>query len=574
MITLNLNINSEQFNFSPFSGFTYKAILSISNYIQPAAYSSDFEFSKNKVKRNITAVTVSDVIYSLKSTLDNCLNDNESFYYDYDNQELYIHFDFKNKPESSIIKALKASIYADVFYIDDTNEAHLPLLNSSIKISKKIDFLEYNKMSFSKQTVELNNLAGDFDSFFIDPVPSSLATISFAEKITDTPKQIYSGIVTADSITTEKFKLTLGDRRESQSVVVPRDFISSIDYPNIDENEDNSLLLTGYGACRGIPAICTNGIVKTGNVEYVFSDFSTSISKIYVNNDDYWTEVTAVSTANGSFILSDTDARSDTGDPKDAKIDAVLIDLNNPADIIRDLNEKYLDIAFDTDEYDLTEWATEKALLKDVSLLLNEEKDIFHYFERLQNGSQKGFIYDILGDGRRTVRVDDEDRAVAKTIQEVQLLNKSKPTTRLFSEYASEINVKYNKDYSTEVFKSVIDRTYEKQALKMYTNKKRLTTECLLLNETDVLIKAEIIANVKKQVKSEFTIEISEDYQYDLKLFDFLDVDFGYIGQRVNNSGDISYINDRFYVGNQICKIIGYKYDLKKNTVLFNLIQK
>ena len=59
-----------------------------------------------------------------------------------------------------------------------------------------------------------------------------------------------------------------------------------------------------------------------------------------------------------------------------------------------------------------------------------------------------------------------------------------------------------------------------------------------------------------------------------IKLFDFLDVDFGYIGQRVNNSGDISYINDRFYVGNQICKIIGYKYDLKKNTVLFNLIQK
>jgi hypothetical protein len=577
---LNLNINQEELSFLPYSGFTYRSTLSVENYTQPSRYDSSYNFSYNQTKLNITVINVNTEMYNEKDTLQDCLDDPKSWYQDFANQLLYVHFPNDIKPYDNIVSTLRSSNFGTELYIDALEQAYEPLLESRIDVKKKADRLKYNKMTFSRQKVKLNNGEADFDTFFTDPIPSSVATLSFlsdeAKENGDTPIDVYTGIVSADEISTESFKLNLDDIRALQTITIPRAFITSTDYTNIDDDVDGAVLATGYGTVRGIPGVCTNGKIKTGNVEYVFSDFSASISQVYVKNDEYWTPVSTVSASSGGFVLSAADARNDQNDPKPTKVDAVLRSQVNPADIIQDLNTRYLDIAFDSSEYDLTEWNSEKALLEDVGILLNKEQDIFKYIEELQGGSNYGFIYDILGNGKRTIRVDYANRTPVRTVQEIELLDKEKETERDFSEYAAEIKIDYLKDYSTNRYKYIIDNTYFDQAVELYTNAKRETFESLLTNSTDAEAKGAIIANEYKRVRPRYKIKVSDSWAYNIKLFDILNVEFGYQGQRVgfDSSGDPIYIHDRFFIGDQRCQVIGYKYKLDKNEVEFTLIQK
>ena len=585
MLLLDLNINQESLDFLPFSGFTYKTLLSIDNYVQPSDYDSSFQFSYNNTKINITTVRIGAIIFDLKNTLQECLGDPLSYYFDYDTQLLYVHFANYMKPYDRDLQTLKASVFSNRLYFDDKEQSYLPLLDSKVKIKKKADLLRYNKMSFQSQNISLNNGMGDFDSFFNDPVPSAVATLSYLDddevdeygknKNGIEPRKVYSGIVSADKIDTETFKLKLEDIRKQQSITIPRSYITSSTYANIDDDLDGELLKTGYGACRGIPGICVNGKIKTGNVEYVFSDYSTSISQIYVENDGYWTPVTAVSTSSGGFVLSAADARNDNGDPKPTKVDAVLYNISNPADIIVDLNSRYLDVAYDTSEYNTIEWESEKTLLNDVGILLDKEKDIFKYIELLQNGSVNGFVYDIEGDGRRTIRVDYANRTPLRTVQQLEILNKSKPIERDFSEYAAEVKVRYNKDYTTNYYYSVINDDNKEEAIKKYNKVQRETLEVLLVNEAHAQAKALLVANELKNVKPRFEIDVKEKWHFDVKLFDILFVDFGFEGEFVGyRNGEKVFIHNREYSGIQRVQVIGLDYNLNDNIATFTLIKK
>ena len=585
MILLDLNINQERLTFLPYSGFTYKSVLSLENYVQPSAYSSAFKFTYNETKITITTVRIGAIIFDKKNTLQECLDDPVSYFFDFDNQLLYTHFDNYMSPYGSLVGTLKAASFANSLYITSQEQSYLPLLESRVIIKKKADLLKYNKMSFQRQNVTLNNGMGDFDSFFNDPVPSATATIKYLDdKEVDEfgynkngiqPKEVYTGIVSADEITTESFKLKLEDIRKQQSITIPRSYITSDDYVNIDDDNDGKILATGYGTCRGIPAVCTNGKVKSGNVEYVFADYSSSISQIYVENDNYWTPVTPVSTSSGGFVLSATDARNDQGDPKKAKCTATLKAQTNPADIIQDLNDRYLQVAFDTSEYNLTEWNSEKALLQNVSLLINKENDIFKYIELLQGGSNYGFVYDIEGDGRRTIRVDYANRAPVRTVQEIEMLEKEKPNERDFTEYAAEVQVRYNKDYEGNTYYSVIDTTYQEEAIKDYNKIQRETVETLLVDKSHAEARALLLAKELKSVKSRQEISVKESWQYDIKLFDILNVNFGYDGEFVGyRNGKKVFIHSRDYIGLQRVQVIGLDYDLLNNIATFTLIQK
>ena len=80
MILLNLNINQETLLFLPYSGFTYKSILSLQNYTQPTAYSEDFEFSYNDTIITITTVRVGAIIYDQKDIDSMIINIQKSFF--------------------------------------------------------------------------------------------------------------------------------------------------------------------------------------------------------------------------------------------------------------------------------------------------------------------------------------------------------------------------------------------------------------------------------------------------------------------------------------------------------------
>ena len=76
----------------------------------------------------------------------------------------------------------------------------------------------------------------------------------------------------------------------------------------------------------------------------------------------------------------------------------------------------------------MTEWEDEKQYLENVGLYLDEQKELFEWIKLLQGGSTVGFQY-MFYNGKRTIRLDNPNRDIVKTISAVNILNNLKFAT-------------------------------------------------------------------------------------------------------------------------------------------------
>ena len=153
--------------------------------------------------------------------------------------------------------------------------------------------------------------------------------------------------------------------------------------------------------------------VLFSGVRFKWGTSVTSITQVYVEQDD---KITSVShsgfTNSGLFLLSDADAYQDGDNTKGLRkvyVTGVMRNLTNPADIIVDLNARLANIQYNSTNYNLTEWESEKTALAGVSLYMKDSKSLYDWISLLQSGSTWGFRYEDTG--KRTIRRDDPDRA-------------------------------------------------------------------------------------------------------------------------------------------------------------------
>jgi hypothetical protein len=249
--------------------------------------------------------------------------------------------------------------------------------------------------------------------------------------------------------------------------------------------------------------------VSIDGIRYTWGSSITSITQVYTEQDNTISPVTHFnSLTSGYFSLQNSDAYIDGNTTKGLRkvyVTGRMRDYDNPADIIADLNDRVVNIEYNASNYNQTEWTSEKALLADVSLYMDEPKRLYEWIEILQAGSDYGFRYEDTD--KITLRVDDKERTPitfadgTTYIRPVEIRNSDIPIKHNAQLYASSCIVKYAKNWRHGHYSQVTNSDYETDVLKEHRIKKIQTYESLLTNSTDADSKALIVMSDVSEVR-------------------------------------------------------------------------
>lgn len=553
-------------------GFVWIAKTGFPDYTHPTDYSSsDFDFSDvNQTSVEIGNVYVDGVDYEEKETETECRSNEKTWYFDYDNQELYVHVDHEKRLSTSTFDTQIVVGYSSggvrskngtaggVFY-DENDIEYLPLISSDLEVSEEADRLVYERMSFDKNTLTLDNRDGDFDVYFDEPVPGSDVEYLFISQddLWDGKTalmEIYTGYVSADEFTRNgDYQITVEDKRSQLTLELPDSYFSSDDYADIDDDVDGELIPDGYGDIIGAPAFCTNGTLETGDVTYRFAEVATSLTTVYVENDDGdWEALTttpSVSSA-GEFTVPEADGRDDNGDPRECKVDGRMRDYDNPGDIIANIYKRATSKTFSNLYYDTTQWTEESSILADISVYFEEEQTVYEMIEQIQSLSDYGFRVFYNKYGKFSMKVDRMDRDVFANYDYIENISDTLTVERDFEEYATSVTVNYNIDISEESGDSEVSDSREVDVYNTYRTYNALSYDSGLKNATDAFNKADRIALDYSVARNQLTIKLDGIIYHEI--YDIITIDTAqYVrGEKI-----------RDYMGTRKIKISAVTYD-------------
>jgi len=495
----------------------------------------------NNQRLVVGAVFIGNNSYPMKDSLADCEDDEMSFYFNKTTQILYIHFEFDEIPESSTVAIGIQTGYSLVgteesIYIDDVE--YQPRIISLPDIEKSVDKFQAGKMTFDDVAIELSNGDAELDSFIQNPIPGAQGSVVLYDTEADTELTYVTGFVTSDVSTTESYSIKLEDKRRRENIKIPRTRFDDTTYSDIESKYVGKVIPEGYGDVVRIKCTPLNGTVGSGNIDFKYATDATTLTKVEVEEDDVWTDVTGdvlnSSPSTGYFELPYADATNASGAVLKCVCTATLRNYDNPGDIIADMNDRYNSVNYDATNYDTTEWASESAKLADVALYMEKDKEFFKWIEDIQNGSDIWFLYYIQGDGKRTLRVSDPDRAISRAVRYDEIKDDSHTVERDFSEYSSTVAVLYNKDWADDVYERIDVDTYEEDVLKTYLFSQDSEFESLLTAEADAQTKADVIAEDQQEARPVAIVILHGDDldKLDLELYDIVTVDLADPGDR------------------------------------------
>jgi hypothetical protein len=449
---------------------------------------------------NIPAIILSiiqdiTIGYAQMYSLEDCIATESSWFYDPVSTLMYIHYDHDvlGLTEAFEIGTAIGFTDKDVIYIDDVE--YSPLILSVPSMAKQQDLVNYDKLSMVTGSVVLKNVGAELDYLITRKIYGNdlkIYRLDVIEGITDYQRSALVGLACAYvddyDIDEEKIDIKIGDKRDSNDISIPTDTFTVTDYPDIEEGYIGEVIPVAYGLIRRSKVIPVNGD-GAGDVTFRQALILTSLGTVEVKIDEAWmTKVpTSTSLATGSFILADADARNASDIPYECRVTgSVGIPALYASDIIVDMNDRYLGIEYLASTYDTTEWELEEVKLTTAGLLLNEKKKMFEWIAYIQGAVNVGFRYDILPDGRRTIRADDFEREEAWVISPEDILNIN--TLSVSSEkelLLAKAIVKYAQDYNAETFLSITDDSQEAYVLQSYRKQPELETETILTLESD-----------------------------------------------------------------------------------------
>lgn len=200
--------------------------------------------------------------------------------------------------------------------------------------------------------------------------------------------------------------------------------------------------------------------------------------------------------------------------------------MKTPGGVIADMNARYNSVTYNASNYNTAEWTSEDAKLKDIALYMDKENEFFKWVEKIQNGTNLFFVYDIQGDGKRTLRVNDRDRASARTIKYADIKNDLKPVERDFTEFSSTVTVLYAHNHQFDTDARVKVDTHETTVIEKYGVAVDSEFDSLLTTAADATEKAAVIAEDQQEARAVITVVLHEDTLsgLDLKLYDVVSV--------------------------------------------------
>jgi hypothetical protein len=475
------------------------------------------------------------IFYSSMISLLDCIAQEMSFYWDTEIERLYIHFEHDQCwwSDSFEYGDQLGMTDKDVIYIDSVK--YLPLLNSILSLAQQQDLINYDKLAGIVGNVIVDNHKSIMDTLIEKPVyGNDFRLYRLPER--DTQDYTRSELINLTylyidnySISLLKITLKLQDKRLAQNIKIPIDLFSDDDYPDIDEQYIGQVIPLAYGlikASTGIPIDSSAGVGNDVTFRQALLLFS--LGTVQVKIDDVWT--TKVPTSSdlsvGEFTLAEADGRNASGAPYECRVlGSVGIANTYASDCIIDLNERYLGVPFIDSSYDRTEWGEEEIELTTIGILFKEKLELFEAIRLIQSSANKRFRYDILPDGRRTIRIDDLERTpIINHIPKEKIQNIDElPVDTDRKLLAAQVTIKFGFDYNSEYYQQVIDDDNYQYVRQAYSQMPSLEFETALTTKAHAEARAAWEAALFKDVPKLAYIELKGTEFYSLRIYDMLD---------------------------------------------------
>lgn len=429
-------------------------------------------------------------VYEPKTSIEDVYDDQQSFFWSQGQQILYFHLPHTENPFSVVLISGLSEGFSDVrlVYIDDVE--FLPMLVSTPTISQQQDIENYDMLAFVTGLIEISNQDGSLDGLIDQPIYGNSVLLYYlpgneSNYTGDDLQPLASLFVEDYDLSTTQLRLRARDRRKSQNIVIPSLRFSSADYPDALPEIINEVVPVIWGQPREIPAIVTNGELTAGNVKYRAGLLLTDIGTVQIETTSgTWETATPVNVnlSTGEFELVERDS---SGQPYPTRlVSPIGIQITRLTDIIKDINDRYLSATYNSSNYDTGEWELEELAISTGALYLDRESTVFQVIREIQNGANVGFRYEILPDGRRTIRVDDEGRTAVGFVDKVLIQNRNNLTVETNSRtLIAEVVVKYGLSYQSGRWLRVIDDGSADDVLSIYQQKPRREYDSLLQTE-------------------------------------------------------------------------------------------
>lgn len=528
-----------------YNSFVYKAKLKTSTVINSYFFTTfGAEDETNKEVLNIKGLIIDvENFYSRQESIYDCLNNEESFYFDILNQEIYIHFDHNINPYGCVIEYGKVFGFTNDMIRNFNGIDYLPELISIPNLSLKVDPLRYTKQGFYGGDVIFNNCPidgsnnGEFDSnseFTGNDI--FLYYGQDGDEYTDLIL-IASNYVENTIISMNRIIVKTKDKREQQTKKAPTEIFNDTDYPDIDPDLIGNIKQDAYGQLYAVPGICVNS-EQAGNKTFYFASVITaSPAPVFESKqDEKWTVIVPSATdyANGQATFANADVHVDGDNTKgllDVRCTGYFRPYHNPGDIIADLNDRFLNITYNSSNYNTTEWEDEKQYLTNVGLFMKDQKEIYQWIEQLQNGSTVGFQYLFLN-GKRTMKLDNPNKDSVRMIYAQEILNDLEFNNNE-DFFSTDAVINYRQNNFDDSFMRFENNEYHTEVFREHRKNSQYKTDCLMYLESSASDKSYIILEDQKKERPTGDIVLFGKEFFYIELFDIINCELSKPGEKV-----------------------------------------
>jgi len=532
------------------------------------------------------------VNYSVKDTLAECLLDSQSYYWNNADQILTIHYNQLHHIDYTDFNfdiGIAVGLTNDkIRYFE--NRPYWPFLINFPQIETSVDKFNYDQLSFIVDTMSCDNRSGFFNQFKTIPIYGNKVSIKTGNKGDEYIDLVERANYYVDdyNFSADKFDIDIQDVRKTLTAQVPNTILNNTDYPNLGEHSIGKIVPFGYSPTDGflhdVEGLLVNEEALNGTIkpDFLFlevlrgSVVADDITVWVKNADDVWIEQTSGVAVNWTTGIVTVDgAETSSGSNYSAfpvKANVRGIANNYASDIIKDMNERFLGLPYDSSNYDQTEWEVEESYLKPVTLYMDKTKDIYEWIKELQSLSIVGFRYTNTYNNKRTIRIDNPNRDLSYSIPTVHIKN--------VDEIIAESNKEdvYNKiyiGYNLSIINDTAPRTenidYFDESFAEYGIEKVYNKTSGLITEAEAINRALVQAEDYFWIHKVFEIELIGEKYLDIRLYDILEVNISLQIRKLTwtPTGIVSeWIGDEYF-GKVRGQIVSKEpnYELQTNTI-------
>ena len=477
---------------------------------------------------DIGSVIVKDVSYIRVKTLPELRIQEQSFFYDVDTTELYIHFDRWRKPVGyrsldfitvgevngfcNLVDPLRGCYY-DNIYFD-------PRIISVPSLSKKKDRLFYGLVSFGGGDINFSNSDGFFDTWRDKNIFNQAVRIfmGFEGDEREDMFQVFSGSVDSRSWDFSTFKIKVVDSRKKLSNPIPVNNLNTTDFPLLDDGDVDKFKPIIYGTVYGAEAICVNP-TATAPTDYDFLIMDTEHHNMAEVHTVYIDEVVldpgnwSANLANGTITIDRA-----SYDDEDVTVDVTGVNISNSTSVVIDLLSSYASLEFIPTNFNTLEFERAVSRSRAVRLYIDKTTPLIKAIEQCCVASDTAFL--IQDDGKMTMRYFHADREPNREIQKDEWIGD--PDVKDNEDvFLSSCVIEYNKNEDSGDYYRHLNTDYEAEVLKKYKGLKSKEFPTILATKAGAIAKSESIMYFSKEIKEQVS-RATKSQHIDLEIMDFI----------------------------------------------------